>query len=89
MPHTAQESGQALARGIRLALDARAFLTARLVDILTRGGCTFGGDSPGGWHTGIGGGIWLAFLDRSNTATLGITGSGERTSVYGGLGFGF
>ena len=37
------------------------------------------GDSPGEWHTGVGGGIWFAFLDRANTVTIGVASSTERT----------
>jgi hypothetical protein len=47
------------------------------------------GRSPGGWHTGVGGGVWVALLDRANTATVGITHSREQTSVRAGFGFGF
>jgi len=47
------------------------------------------GSSPGGWHTGVGGGVWVAMLDRANTATIGITTSHERTALYAGLGFAF
>jgi hypothetical protein len=47
------------------------------------------GESPGGWHSGVGGGIWLAFLDRANTATFGVTASREHTSLYAGVGFAF
>jgi hemolysin activation/secretion protein len=47
------------------------------------------GRSPGGWHTGVGGGVWVALLDRANTASLGITRSREQTAVHAGLGFGF
>ena len=47
------------------------------------------GRSPGGWHTGVGGGVWVAILDRANTAAIGITGSQEKTALYAGLGFAF
>jgi hypothetical protein len=47
------------------------------------------GESPGGWHTSGGGGIWVALLDRSNTVTFGIAASEERTALYLGTGFGF
>jgi hypothetical protein len=47
------------------------------------------GESPGGWHTSGGGGVWLALLDRSNTVTFGIAASEERTTFYLGTGFGF
>ena len=46
------------------------------------------GDSPGGWHVG-GGGLWLAFLDRRNTVSMGLARSDEGTQVQGGLAFGF
>jgi hypothetical protein len=47
-----------------------------------------GGDSPGGWHTGGGGGLWLGFLDRKNSASLGIATSSEGTLLQAGLVFG-
>jgi hypothetical protein len=47
------------------------------------------GESPGGWHTGAGGGVWLAFLDRSNAASVGITFTDEGTLVRAGAGLGF
>ncbi len=47
------------------------------------------GDSPGGWHRAFGGGIWLSFLDRLNTASIAVAKSPERTSVYVGAGFFF
>jgi hypothetical protein len=47
------------------------------------------GDSPGGWHTSGGGGVWVALLDRSNTVTFGVAASEERTTFYLGTGFGF
>ena len=46
------------------------------------------GDSPGGWHTGGGGGVWLGFLDRKNSASLGIATSSEGTLLQAGLVFG-
>jgi len=47
------------------------------------------GDSPGEWHTGVGGGIWFAFLDRANTVTIGVASSTERTAVYVRAGFAY
>jgi hypothetical protein len=47
------------------------------------------GDSPGGWHNSAGGGIWVAFLDRANTATVGFANSTEGTLFYVGVGFPF
>src|SRR6266446_4284288 len=37
------------------------------------------GESPGGWHGSGGGGLWLAFLDRSNTVSVGVAASSEGT----------
>ena len=45
------------------------------------------GQSPGGWHTGLGGGVWASLLDWANTAAIGVTRSKEQTTVYAGLGF--
>jgi hypothetical protein len=47
------------------------------------------GDSPGGWHSGGGGGVWLAFLDRANAASLGINFTDEGTLLRAGVGLGF
>ncbi len=47
------------------------------------------GESPGGWHTGVGGGIWIAFIDRANTVSLTIATSDERTTLYAGFGFAY
>ena len=47
------------------------------------------GDSPGGWHTGVGGGVWFAFLSRVNVVSVGLAHGTERTSVYAKAGFGF
>lgn len=47
------------------------------------------GDSPGGLHTAIGGGIWTAFVDPSNTFTFSVTHSTEGTRLYAGLGLGY
>lgn len=47
------------------------------------------GVSPGEWHTGKGGGIWVSVLD--DTTLLSFTGvsSSERTGLYLGLGWPF
>jgi hypothetical protein len=42
------------------------------------------GSSPGGWHTGYGGGLWFSVLDRSRTATLSWA-RGERGRLYARL----
>jgi len=47
------------------------------------------GASPSGWHKAFGGGIWLSFIDRLNTASIAVAQSPERTSVYMGAGFFF
>ena len=47
------------------------------------------GASPSGWHKAFGGGIWLSFMDRLNTASIAVAQSPERTSVYMGAGFFF
>lgn len=47
------------------------------------------GNTPGGWHTGVGGGVWMSFLDSANTFSMGFATGAERTAFYGGLGFAF
>jgi hypothetical protein len=47
------------------------------------------GDSPGDWHWGYGGGLWLAFIGMPNTISLAIGKSPERTSIYIWYGFAF
>ena len=48
-----------------------------------------GGESPGGWHGSGGGGLWLAFLDRRNTVSVGFASSTEGTRVEAGAAFGW
>jgi hypothetical protein len=47
------------------------------------------GESSSEWHTGWGGGIWLAPLRRSSTMQLSVARSGSRTAFYAGIGFAF
>ena len=75
---------------VRLTLiQSRGFLPARwgIFGNGDAGRVYVNGQSPGGWHTGAGGGLWAALLDRANTATIGLTRSKEQTTVQVGLGF--
>jgi hypothetical protein len=47
------------------------------------------GNSPGGWHSGGGGGLWLALLNSPNAVSLGVATSSEGTLMQGGVAFGF
>jgi outer membrane protein assembly factor BamA len=47
------------------------------------------GRSPGGWHASVGGGAWVALLDRANTFSIGLARGSEQTLLYAGLGFPF
>jgi hypothetical protein len=47
------------------------------------------GDSPGGWHGSGGGGLWLAYLDRRNTVSIGVASSTEGTLIEAGTAFGW
>jgi hypothetical protein len=47
------------------------------------------GDSPGGWHKGVGLGLWVSFLDPDNTLSVTWARSRERTAFYVGMGFAF
>ena len=39
------------------------------------------------WHTGVGGGVWVAPLARGNTISLAVARGRERTGVYVRSGF--
>jgi hypothetical protein len=41
------------------------------------------------WHTGAGGGLWFAYLERRNAVTLAVARSAERTALYVQMGFAF
>jgi hypothetical protein len=47
------------------------------------------GESSDKWHTGYGGGIWVAPLIRQLTMSLAVAGSDEGPRIYFGFGFGF
>ena len=47
------------------------------------------GESPGGWHTGYGGGIWLGFLGARYLLSASFVASREGGGLYIGWGFGF
>jgi hemolysin activation/secretion protein len=48
-----------------------------------------GGQPSGGWHTSVGGGIWLAPVMRSATVHVSIAQSEGRRAFYVGTGFAF
>jgi hypothetical protein len=47
------------------------------------------GESSDQWHHGVGGGIWLAFVDRASTVSLAIAQSPEKRLMYARMGFMF
>ncbi len=47
------------------------------------------GESSTKWHTATGGGIWLAFIKRTNTISIAGARSVERTGIYVRAGFAF
>ena len=49
----------------------------------------FTGESSDRWHTAVGGGVWVSFLNRASTLTLSVARSDERTGVYVRGGFAF
>ena len=55
---------------------------------LADGGRVFlDGESSDAWHSAVGGGLWLAFLDRANTLSIAYARGRERGGVYVKLGF--
>jgi hypothetical protein len=47
------------------------------------------GEQSDRWHSGFGGGVWLAPIARTNTFSLAVARGQERTGVYFGSGFVF
>jgi outer membrane protein assembly factor BamA len=47
------------------------------------------GEESRRWHPGYGGGFWLSYLDRNNTASVAVAHSEGRTGLYIRLGFAF
>ena len=47
------------------------------------------GESSDVWHTGVGGGLWFAFLDPANTVTLTLASGDDRTAFYFRAGFAY
>ena len=47
------------------------------------------GESSTKWHTGVGGGLWFAFLDPGSTASIAIARGDDRTAVYIRAGFAY
>jgi hypothetical protein len=49
----------------------------------------FDGESPGGWHSGYGGGIWISFPEVSKAVSVVIARGEEVTRVYAYVGMPF
>jgi hypothetical protein len=47
------------------------------------------GESSNTWHTAFGGGLWFAYLNRSNTVSVALAHGDGRTTVYLRTGFMF
>jgi hemolysin activation/secretion protein len=47
------------------------------------------GESSDTWHTGIGGGVWFAFLERANTISIAVARGDHRTALYLRAGFAY
>jgi hypothetical protein len=47
------------------------------------------GESSTKWHTATGGGVWFAFIKRTNTLSIAAARSVERTGIYVRAGFAF
>jgi hypothetical protein len=47
------------------------------------------GESSDTWHTGVGGGVWFAFLDPANTVTVALARGDDRTALYARAGFAY
>jgi hemolysin activation/secretion protein len=47
------------------------------------------GEHSDRWHGAVGGGVWVAFIERGAGVNIAFARSPERTAWYGGLGFMF
>ncbi len=47
------------------------------------------GETSSTWHWAAGGGVWIAFLGRGNTASVALAQSEEKLGVYASFGFAF
>ncbi|MBI4502071.1 MAG: BamA/TamA family outer membrane protein [Gemmatimonadetes bacterium] len=47
------------------------------------------GEASRTWHTGVGGGVWFAFLSSANTISAAVVRSAERNGVYVRAGFAY
>jgi hypothetical protein len=46
-------------------------------------------ESSDTWHTGVGGGLWFAFLDPANVVTVAVARGDDRTALYLRAGFAY
>jgi hypothetical protein len=46
-------------------------------------------ESSDTWHTGVGGGVWFAFLEPANVVTVALARGDERTALYVRAGFAY
>ena len=47
------------------------------------------GETSDTWHTAVGGGLWMALVNRSNVVRLGLARGADRTALNAGVGFAF
>jgi hypothetical protein len=47
------------------------------------------GERSSRWHTGLGGGLWFAFLERANTITITLADGEDRLGLYVRAGFAY
>ncbi|HEX3274205.1 MAG TPA: hypothetical protein VHR43_05060, partial [Gemmatimonadales bacterium] len=47
------------------------------------------GESSDVWHTGVGGGLWFAYLGQANTVTAALVRGDDRTALYLRAGFAY
>ena len=60
-----------------------------LMGIADAGRVYVNGDSPGGFHGAVGGGVWVSFLEDAYALSVTLVNSEERTSIYIAAGFFF
>jgi len=77
-------SGEMRLRVLRVGLLVPAEVGA--FGLASAGRVFLDGASPGGWHTSVGGGIWITPAGQPSTIRIGVANSVESTKVFASVG---
>lgn len=68
-------------------IDILGPMTYGVLGLADAGRVSYRGESPGGWHTALGGGVWISPASVGSRLCVTVVRSGERVSVHVGAGF--